>query len=283
MGVIVVTGAGGLLGREVTRVLDGRGEEVIALGHGDLDVSDEAAVRDAIVSIRPSSIVHCAAVTNVDVCEEDPDRAFAVNARGSGFVASAADRVGAEVVAISTDYVFDGTKGSAYVESDATSPVQTYGRAKLEGEERVRSACRRHYIVRSAWIYGRDGKNFLSKIPDMASGGAPITAVTDQRSSPTYAPDLADALASLAGSGAYGIYHVVNAGSCSFVEFCRYALGVLGSDAPVQEVTRADLGRPAPRPADTSLVSETWTRAGFGALRAWTQAAEDFCARATLP
>jgi dTDP-4-dehydrorhamnose reductase len=197
-------------------------------------------------------------------------------------VAAAAAEVGAEIVAISTDYVFSGKKGAPYVESDETDPLQTYGRAKRDGELRVRETCDRHYIVRSAWIYGNGGKNFLSQIPRLAADDAVIKAVSDQRSSPTYAPDLAGALMGLIASASYGTYHVTNAGSCSFVEFCRHALELLGGDAVIEEVARADLGRPAPRPADTSLESEVWTRAGLAPLRGWKDAAASFCERAAV-
>lgn len=277
MGLILVTGAGGLLGREVARVFAAHGREVRALPRAELDVSDREAVIAAVGAARPDLIVHCAALTNVDECEEQADRAFAVNAVGAGNVAQAAAGVDAEVVAVSTDYVFDGTKGSPYTESDGPNPIQTYGATKLAGEELVRSACPRHHIVRSAWIYGHGGRNFLSKLPELARSGGPIRAVTDQRGSPTYAPDLAEAILLLAGTGAFGTYHVVNEGACTFAEFCGHALGSLGATVEIDQVRRADLGRPAPRPADTSLEGKAWARAGFAALRPWRNAAEAFC------
>jgi dTDP-4-dehydrorhamnose reductase len=183
--------------------------------------------------------------------------------------------VGAEVVAISTDYVFDGEKGS-YVETDDTNPIQEYGRTKLAGEERVREVNARHYIVRSAWIFGESGKNFISKVAELARHGDPISAIGDQRSSPTFAVDLAHAISALQSTGRYGTYHVTNEGSCSYVEFVRHALDVLGSDLEVKEVSRVDLPRPAPRPGDTSLIGESWERAGFAPLRSWQEAARVF-------
>jgi dTDP-4-dehydrorhamnose reductase len=178
---------------------------------------------------------------------------------------------------VSTDYVFDGTKGS-YAESEETNPIQVYGRSKLGGEHRVREANERHYIVRSAWIYGPGGKNFLSRLPELA-GSDEISAVVDQRGSPTAAPDLAEALLALVATERYGLYHVVNEDTCSFADFCRFGLEILGSRTAVREVYVADLGRPAPRPHDTTLVAEAWARAGLPPLRPWREAARSFLTR----
>jgi dTDP-4-dehydrorhamnose reductase len=190
-------------------------------------------------------------------------------------VAAAAADVGAEIIAIGTDYVFDGVKGS-YVEADPPNPIQVYGRAKLAGEERVREANARHYVVRSAWIFGENGKNFLSQIPGIAAKRKPFRAVGDQRSSPTFAPDLAKALTSLVGSEAYGTYHVINAGSSTHVGFARAVIEILGVAVELDEIEGTDLDRPAPRPRDTSLVGEAWTRAGFVPLPPWRDAVERF-------
>ncbi len=274
MAVALVTGAGGLLGRTVARALVDDGHEVHALAHEHLDVGDLAAVQSAFATIRPEFVVHCAALTDVDRCEREPDLAWRVNAEGPGYVASSASEVGAEVVAISTDYVFDGEKGS-YVETDDTNPIQGYGHAKLAGEERVREGNPRHYVVRSAWIYGVGGKNFVSRAPDLAAKGESIKAIADQRSSPTFAEDLAHAIASLRNSDRYGTYHVINEGSCSYAEFFRHAFEVAGAGA-VEDISHFDVPRPAPRPSDTSLVGEVWRSAGFTPLRPWRDAARAF-------
>jgi dTDP-4-dehydrorhamnose reductase len=272
VGVVLVTGATGLLGRTITHLLGGK---VHALALEQLDVSDRAAVLEAVRAVRPTFVVHCAALTDVDECERYGDRNWAVNAEGAGYVADAAEDVGAEIVALSTDYVFDGEKG-LYSESDEPNPIQEYGRAKLAGEDRVREANPRHYIVRSAWIYGPGGKNFMSKVPELVRAGAPIKAISDQRGSPTFAIDLAEAILTLEGSGAYGTYHVVNAGTCSSAEFTRHTISVLGAQVPLEEVSRFDVPRLAPRPGDTSLVGEAWAKAGFAGLRPWQEACEAF-------
>lgn len=278
-GVVLITGAGGLLGGEVARALEGAAD-VRALGHGELDVTDADRVREVVEALRPEAVVHCAAMTNVDACETEPERAEAVNVDGSANVARAADALGAEVVAVSTDYVFDGSR-APYTEEDPPNPIQAYGRTKLGGEEAVRAATDRHYVVRSAWIYGAGGKNFLSKVPGILRSGSPLKAVGDQRSSPTYARDLAGAIVELIGSSRYGTYHVVNEGSCSYAEWCRLAAEVLGAE-DVEEISGADLDRPAARPGDTSLDGPAWRAAGFPRLRDWSAAAKAYVAGARV-
>ena len=274
MGVTVVTGAGGLLGRTVAELL-ASSEDVRALTHAQLDVSDAAAVNAAFREARPDFVVHCAAMTNVDACEREPDRAWSVNADGPGFVAAAAAEAGAEIVAVSTDYVFDGEKG-AYVETDEPHPVQVYGRAKLAGEDRVREANPRHFIVRSAWIFGPSGHNFLSQLPRLARESHELKVLGDQWSSPTYAPDLARAIAGVRGTERYGTYHVINAGGCSHAQFFRHGLEILGSRVPLIELATSDLPRPARRPRNSTLVGEAWAAAGFVPLRSWQEAARAF-------
>lgn len=272
---VLITGGGGLLGGEVARALEGTAD-VRACGRDELDVTDADRVREVVSSLRPAAVVHCAALTNVDRCETEPELARAVNVSGSANVAEAAAEVGAAVVAVSTDYVFGGTPGAPYTEEDAPDPVQVYGRTKLDGEEAVRAATDRHYVVRSAWIYGQGGKNFLSKVPGILRSGKPLQAVADQRSSPTYAPDLAVALVGLLSSARYGTYHVVNEGSCSYAEWCRLAAEALGLPDAVEEISGGDLDRPAPRPEDTSLDGPAWRTAGFPSLRGWEEAARAF-------
>lgn len=272
---VVVTGAGGLLGGQTAWTFAQRGTDSYAFNHAALDITDADSVLERMRSLRPSVVVHCAAMTNVDACEERPDEALAVNVSGSRNVSAAAADVGASIVAVSTDYVFDGDH-APYTETSPTNPIQVYGSSKLEGEKAVRETNERHFIVRSAWIYGPGGKNFLSKLPVLADTNESISAVIDQHGSPTYAPDLADAIADLAQTDAYGTYHVVNAGRCSFAEFCETAVKLLISDLKVDHVKLADLGRPATRPRDTTLIGEAWAAAGFAPLRPWQEAAADF-------
>jgi dTDP-4-dehydrorhamnose reductase len=273
---VVVTGAGGLLGGTVVRFYETSGVHVDAFDHSSLDITDPDAVHATIEEARPDVVVHCAAMTNVDACEDQVDEAFRVNSEGSHNVASAASHIGAVVVAVSTDYVFDGANGP-YTEDDETDPIQVYGESKLAGEHAVREATERHFIVRSAWIYGPGGKNLISKIPQLADQEE-MNAVIDQIGSPTFAPDLAEAIAQLSATEHFGTYHVVNAGFCTFAELFRYGLRFINAKTRINEVEVASLGRPAPRPLDTRLVGAAWERAGFPPLRPWQEAAESFLA-----
>ena len=279
---VFVTGAGGLLGGQVAWTFAERGANVVAATHAHLDITDADKVTSTVIQAAPGVVVHCAAMTNVDACEVEPERAHAINALGAENVAVAAREAGAAIVHVSTDYVFDGERG-LYAENDPTNPTQVYGRSKLEGEERVQAATPWHFIIRSAWIYGPGGKNFLSKLPELAKTNESITAVVDQRGSPTYAPDLADGITKLVETLDYGTYHVVNEGTCTFAEFCEAAVEILGSQLRVEHVTLADLGRPAPRPRDTSLVGRRWREQGFEPLRHWREAAEAFLGEVARP
>jgi dTDP-4-dehydrorhamnose reductase len=272
---VLVTGAGGLLGGQVAWTFAQRGVDVVASTHAQLDITDAEKVRSTLVQIDPGVVVNCAAMTNVDACELEPDRAFAINSRGAENVAVAAREAGAAIVQVSTDYVFDGEKGN-YTEDDPTNPIQVYGRSKLDGDDRVKAATPWHFVVRSAWIYGSGGKNFLSKLPELAKTNDSITAVVDQRGSPTYAPDLATGIAALVETLDYGTYHVVNEGDCTFAEFCEAAVEIMGAELRVEHVTLADLGRPAPRPRDTSMLVSRWLDRGFDPLRHWRDAAAAF-------
>lgn len=269
---VVVLGAGGLLGRTLVRFL---GDRARGFSHAELDITDENAVGEAISSVRPALVVNCAAMTNVDACESEPEQAWAVNARGPGHIARAAADVGAGVVHVSTDYVFDGARG-AYTEADETNPIQVYGRAKLAGEDLVRNGNQRHYVVRSAWIYGAGGHNFVSRIPGLVAQGGVVRVVGDQRSSPTFAPDLAAAVSSLAESGSYGTYHVVNEGSCSYAEFAQHIAELDDGPAEVVAIASSEVPRPAPRPRDSSLVGAAWSERGFAPLRVWREAAAEY-------
>ncbi|MCU1375616.1 MAG: dTDP-4-dehydrorhamnose reductase [Actinomycetia bacterium] len=249
MTTVLVTGAGGQLGRELVDVFDGL--DVVAAGHDRLDVADRDAVVGAITSLRPDVVVHAAAWTAVDACEADPDRAAAVNALGTRHVADGARRVGAHVVYVSTDYVFDGTKDGPYDEWDATAPTSVYGRTKLGGELELDPGWT---TVRTSWVFGRHGANFVKTVLGLAGQGGELRMVDDQRGCPTSAADLAATIRLLAVGRRPGTFHVTNQGATTWCQLARDILVLAGGDpARVVPIGSADLDRPAPRPANSVL------------------------------
>jgi dTDP-4-dehydrorhamnose reductase len=210
---LLVTGRTGQLGTELIPRLAKLGT-VLAPGRQEVDLaSEDAAAR--ISALKPSHIVHAAAATDVERCERDPAWAHAVNAEGTRRVAEACRAIGASLVYLSTDYVFDGTKGSPYLEGDPPKPLNAYGRSKLAGEAYVQAYAPRWAIVRTAWLYGQVGRNFVASILRQLQGDGPLTVVSDQVGSPTHAADLAEGIAQLVACEATGIVHLTNSGACS--------------------------------------------------------------------
>jgi dTDP-4-dehydrorhamnose reductase len=257
---LLVTGAGGMLGQDVVRAAEAGGDDVIALARGDLDVTDERAVAAALSDEQVDAVVNCAAWTDVDGAESDPDGADAVNALGAGHVANAAAHVGARLVHVSTDYVFDGDRSSdepAYVESDVPGPRSVYGASKLAGEEAVAAAGGSHAIVRSSWLFGVGGRNFVATMLALGVERDEVTVVDDQIGCPTATAHLAPALLALARDvEAQGIFHVAGAGRCSWQDLAVEALRQAGIACRVLPCTTAEMPRPAPRPAFSALASE---------------------------
>jgi len=253
---LVVTGAGGMLGCDVLRVAARAGHDVTALTRAELDVTDAAATTGAITRAAPDVVVNCAAWTDVDGAEAQEAAALAVNGTGAGNVAVAAGLGGATVVQVSTDYVFDGAKRTPYVESDATGPVGAYGRTKLAGERAVAAAGGRHAIVRTAWLFGRGGPNFVDTMLRLGRERDEVSVVTDQIGSPTWTGDLARALVSIAERETTGILHAAGSGSCSWFDFAREIFALTGVDCTVKATTTEAFPRPAPRPPWSVLGTE---------------------------
>jgi dTDP-4-dehydrorhamnose reductase len=255
---LLITGAAGMLGLDVQAAAAAAGHELTALSRAELDIADAAAV-DAALGARPlDAVINCAAYTNVDGAEADPDAAHAVNAAGAGNVARAAARAGAWTIHVSTDYVFDGTKTSPYLESDPTGPRSVYGASKLAGEHAVSAeAPEAHTIVRTAWLFGTGGPCFPATILRLARERDELSVVDDQRGCPTFTPHLARALVTLAETrGVLGLAHVAAAGECTWFEFAREVVALGGGGAEVSPCTTAEFPRPAPRPAYSVLRSE---------------------------
>jgi dTDP-4-dehydrorhamnose reductase len=257
---VLVTGAGGMLGQDVVAAAEADGDEAIALARGDLDVTDERAVAAALADEHVDAVINCAAWTDVDGAESDPDGADAVNALGADNVANAAAHVGARLVHVSTDYVFDGDRSAdegAYVESDAPGPRSVYGASKLAGEEAVAAAGGSHAIVRSSWLFGIGGRNFVATMLALGAERDEVTVVDDQIGCPTATAHLAPALLALArDADAQGVFHVAGGGRCSWHELAVETFRQAGIACRVLPCTTADMPRPAPRPAFSALVSE---------------------------
>lgn len=253
---ILVTGAAGMLGRDVMLAAGNAGHEVVGFGHAELDIADAAAVSAKIEAERPGVVINCAAWTNVDGAEEAEQEATAINGAAAGNVAAAAAAVGASVVYVGSDYVFDGSKGAPYVETDQTAPLSAYGRGKLAGEEATRAANKRHFIVRSAWLFGTGGPNFVETMLRLAADHGEVLVVRDQVGSPTYTWHLAYGIVRLIEGVEFGIHHMAAAGACSWYEFAREIFEQANVECKVMSATTEMLGRPAPRPAYSALASQ---------------------------
>jgi dTDP-4-dehydrorhamnose reductase len=249
---VLVTGAGGMLGRDVVTAAERAGHEVTGAARADLDVTDAAAVCAAVEAGHPDVVVNCAAWTDVDGAEQAEAAATAVNGAGAGNVAAAAP----VVVQPSTDYVFDGLKRTPYVESDPVDPQTAYGRSKLAGERAVRAANERHLIVRTSWLFGVAGRNFVDTMLGLGAERDELRVVADQVGCPTYTAHLATALVGLAESADYGVHHVAGAGECSWFEFAGAIFDEAGIEVNVVPCTTAEFPRPAARPAYSVLGSE---------------------------
>ncbi len=276
---VLLTGAAGMLGRDLQTVAAAAGHEVVALTRADLDISDPQAVQRAITAAAPQAVINCAAYTNVDGAEgEGRDDAYTINANGAGYVAHAAALADARIVHVSTDYVFDGMKTTGpYVESDTTNPQSVYGASKLEGELAVaRAAPASHTIVRTSWLYGNHGPCFPATILRLAAERERLSVVDDQRGCPTFTPDLAQALVTLA-TGRHellGVVHVAAAGECSWFEFAREIVALAGVDCTVLPCSTAQFPRPAQRPAYSVLRSERGAQ--VPQLRDWHDGLRDY-------
>ncbi len=290
---ILITGAAGMLGTDARRIFTELGHHVFPTDIGPaavngvvpLDITDPHAVRTLFAELQPDLVFHGAAYTNVDGCERDPDLAYKVNALGTWAVASAAEAVGAALVAISTDFVFDGTKTTPYTEFDAPNPLSAYAASKLAGENLARSSCRRCYVVRTSWLYGVHGRNFPYTVINLAKAKPELPIVADQIGTPTYSVDLVNAIAEITATGLYGVYHVSNAGQASWEEFARAILAKTNlAQVPVVPITSDDyarrFGSPTKRPAYSVLRHYALELMGRDTLRPWEDALEAFLASA---
>jgi dTDP-4-dehydrorhamnose reductase len=276
----LITGAGGLVGSAMAATVAARAESVVGFDHAALDITDESKIAAVFQAERPDVVINCAAWTDVDGCETDRDRALAANAHGPELLARACREIDALFITVSTDYVFDGTKDGFYTQRDQPNPLSVYGFAKLEGERRAQTAWAKTIVVRSGYIFGARGTNFLSGFLSRARQGERLKAISDMTGTPTYAPDLAARIYDLARLSVPAIFHVVNAGSgATFEQFVRCALKIAGFEQDlVEAVSLKSLQRPAPRPANSRLRCVVSEAIGLQPLPTWQDAVARFVA-----
>ncbi len=275
---VVVTGHKGQLGRQLLEAFSEH--EVMGIDVPEYDITAYPGIVDAIGAFEPQLVVHAAAYTNVDGCARDPDLANRVNGLGTQNIALACQRCGAGMVYISTNEVFDGRADRPYLETDSANPINPYARSKHMGEVYVRSLLSRYYIVRIAWLFSPGGNNFPAKIVALARERGELSVVTDEISSPTFAPDLAQALVKLVQSGRYGTYHLVNEGVCSRYEFARAALDGAGmARVPIKPMLSRDFQRLSTPPLYAPLRNFAAAEALGLKLRPWQEALADYQAR----
>lgn len=273
---IYITGIHGQLGRALAEAL--AAHLVFGAGSSEADITDLPAIRSSIGAFKPDVVIHSAALTDVDGCARDPDRAYRVNALGTRNVALACQDAGCPMLAISTNEVFDGAADRPYLEFDPTRPINPYARSKHAGEMFVRDLLTRFYLVRTAWLFGYGGNNFVTKIANHARQDGKLRVVTDEISSPTFASDLAEAIARLITTGAYGIYHFTNAGICSRFDFAQKILEFTGlARVPIEPITLADLSRPSTPPPYTPIRNFCGAQIGI-TLRPWQDALAEYIA-----
>lgn len=270
---LLVTGAQGQLGREVEK--QGCQHELILTDVHSLDISNNKAVRDCLQAVKPDAVIHCAAYTNVDGAESDEDNAFRVNVVGTQNIAAGCLDIGARMVYISTDYVFDGTKKTPYREFDMPNPQTVYGRTKWQGEEMVRQILGRHYILRTAWLYG-DGNNFVKTMLKLAREGHPLRIVCDQIGSPTSTKDLTATIFALLNSDSYGTYHASCQGECSWYEFAREIFRQASLTVGITPVATKDFPRAAIRPLHSVLENYMLKMTIGDPMRDWQMALMEY-------
>jgi dTDP-4-dehydrorhamnose reductase len=279
---LLVIGAKGMLGRDLVSALHfsfrpDQDWEVLGWDIDEIDIQEENTTVTKIESIQPQIVINIAAYTDVDGCESNKEKAFAVNAEGMKHVALGALRCGAKVVYLSTDYVFDGEKKEPYEEEDSPHPLSVYGRSKLKGEQYVQELMEDSLIIRSQWLYGRHGKNFVSSILREAREKRVVSIVDDQTGSPTYTVDLATAISALIQRRARGIFHVANSDSCTWFAFGQAILKLSGMmEVKVIPISTKELGRPAARPLYSVLSTQRLRREISMTLRPWSQALREY-------
>ena len=275
---ILVTGANGQLGRELI-MLEQDKFHMIGLSREELDITDLQACYKLFRKYSPYAVIHCAAYTAVDKAESEQDEAFRVNEDGTRNVAIAAEEVKAKLIYVSTDYVFNGSSSKPYEVTDQVEPRTVYGASKLAGEKAVQACHSKYFIVRTSWVFGRYGNNFVKTMLQLSKQGKPLKVVADQIGSPTYTLDLAKLLLEMAVSEQYGTYHASNTGVCSWFDFAVQIFEESSLKVEVNPCSTEEFPRPAPRPAYSVMAHTELVNRGFVPLRSWQEALKEYLAQ----
>ena len=276
--MVIVTGITGQLGYDVAAELERRGEEFIVTSRNEIDLTNEKSIKTFIANHQPSAVIHCAAYTAVDKAESEAELALTVNGMATRHIAEACRDVGAKLLYPSTDYVFGGDGSKPYEVDDEKSPCNVYGRSKLLGEDSVRAICRKNFIVRISWVFGKNGKNFVKTMLNLAEKHKKLRVVADQIGSPTYTKDLAPLLVDMIHTDKFGIYHATNEGFCSWAEFAKEIFKQANKKVEVEEIPTVEYPTPARRPFNSRLSKKSLDAAGFNRLPTWQDALKRYLA-----
>lgn len=276
--MILVTGMTGQLGFDVARELERRGEKFIGTTRKEINLLTEDGAKNFILEKKPDAVIHCAAYTAVDKAESEAETAITVNGLGARWIAEACREIGAKMIYVSTDYVFGGDGRTPYEVDDEKSPVNTYGRSKLLGEDAVAAILKDYFIVRTSWVFGVNGKNFVKTMLNLADKNKKLRVVDDQIGSPTYTPDLAKLLVDMIHTEKFGVYHATNEGFCSWAEFAKEIFKQADKKVEVEPIATVDYPTPAKRPFNSRLSKTSLDDAGFSRLPTWQDALKRFLA-----
>lgn len=274
--MILITGARGQLGQAVARAAQERNIPFVCTDSDTLDITDEAATEKYICDLRPDAVIHCAAFTDVNGAQQQPEKCRRVNTDGTKNVAVACEKSGAKLLYISTEYVFNGRKNGVYEPDDETDPLSVYGLTKRDGENAVRQSCKKHFIIRISWLFGGTKGNFVLTMLRLAREKKEIRVVNDQTGSPTYTHDLAPLLLDMAQSEKYGTYHASNEGFCTWYELAREAVSYTDSTAKFIPITTEEYPTPAVRPQNSRMSKDKLTENGFDRLPPWQDAVKRY-------
>jgi dTDP-4-dehydrorhamnose reductase len=275
---ILIAGGKGLLGTNIIPFFKNR-FDVTSLDIDEWDITDREAGEAIVAREGPGALINCAALTDVDSCEDSRELAEKINSRGAAVLADICSKYGVRLVHVSTDYVFDGGKGLPYTEEDTPNPISFYGKTKLWGEEQVLAKAPSSLIIRSQWLYGEGGQHFISKVVKAAGEKGSIQVVDDQRGSPTYAGDVAEPLAILIAKRRSGVYHISNSGSCTWYELAREVFAILGMDVQVAPISSQALNRRAARPAYSVFDLKKVQEETGVVMRSWQEALQEYLHR----